>query len=112
MRRIEDFIGLSLRIGVLLSSGVILLGLALVFATGGTGYPPGAYPVGVGAVLRGAASLRPFAVIELGLLLLIATPVFRVAASLVAFVLERDTPYVLITACVLLMLLLGLFAGR
>lgn len=111
-RKMEDFIGICLRLGVLISAGVVLLGVILALAEGGTGYPPGSYPTGVPAVLTGAAGLKPFAVIELGLLMLIATPVFRVAASLVAFALDGDLPYVLITAYVLLMLLLGLFSGR
>lgn len=106
---IEDFIGICLRWGVLISAGVVILGVVLALIKGGTGYPPGSYPTGISTVLRGVHDLRPFAVIELGLLLLIATPVFRVASSLVAFALERDFPYVLITAYVLLMLLIGLF---
>jgi uncharacterized membrane protein len=43
-----------------------------------------------------------------GLLLLVATPVARVALSLVAFVLQRDRFYAAITAFVLLLLLASL----
>ena len=46
-----------------------------------------------------------------GLLLLIATPVARVALSLVAFVLQRDRLYVGITAFVLALLLASLVGG-
>jgi uncharacterized membrane protein len=47
----------------------------------------------------------------LGLLLLIATPIARVAFSLVAFMLERDRTYVVITAIVLTILLYSLVSG-
>ena len=51
------------------------------------------------------------AIIEIGLLLLIATPVMRVAFSMVAFALEKDRLYVVLTLIVLVILLLSLF-GR
>jgi uncharacterized membrane protein len=50
--------------------------------------------------------------IQLGLLLLIATPVARVAFSVVAFVLERDRMYVGITLLVLAVLLFSLLGGH
>jgi uncharacterized membrane protein len=51
-------------------------------------------------------------VILLGLLLLVATPIARVALSLVAFMRQRDRRYVLITAIVLAILLFSLAGGR
>ena len=48
----------------------------------------------------------------LGLLVLIATPIMRVAVSALAFMHERDRPFVLITLTVLSLLLLSLFLGR
>jgi len=57
---------------------------------------------------RGFGSLGslsgPEAVIQLGLLILIATPVARVIFSLVGFALERDRVYVAITLVVLAVL--------
>jgi len=47
----------------------------------------------------------------LGLLLLIATPIARVAFSVVAFLVERDRVYVLITIIVLALLVLSLLIG-
>ena len=49
---------------------------------------------------------------QLGLLVLVATPVIRVGVSLIAFVVERDRLYVAITAAVLGLLLLSLFLVR
>jgi uncharacterized membrane protein len=52
------------------------------------------------------------AIIQLGLLLLIATPVARVLFSVVAFALERDLTYVLVTLIVLAVLVYSLFSGH
>jgi uncharacterized membrane protein len=51
-------------------------------------------------------------IVQLGLLLLIATPVARVAFTLVAFVLQRDRTYVVVTSIVLALLLYGLVFGN
>ena len=47
-----------------------------------------------------------------GLLLLILTPVVRVAVSILAFRAQRDRTYVLITSAVLVLLLLSFVLGR
>jgi uncharacterized membrane protein len=56
--------------------------------------------------------LQPQAVITLGLLLLIATPVLRVAVSVVAFALEHDRRYVIITLIVMTILIISFTLGR
>jgi uncharacterized membrane protein len=50
-------------------------------------------------------------VIQLGLLLLVATPVARVACSVVGFLRERDYVYVALTLIVLVVLIYSLFFG-
>jgi len=62
----------------------------------------------VGGIVRAALDLRGRGLIQLGLLLLIATPVARVAASLVAFLRQRDRIYTAVTAFVLLVLVASL----
>jgi uncharacterized membrane protein len=47
-----------------------------------------------------------------GLLLLILTPILRVAVSVLMFLLERDRPFVLITAAVLAALVLSFLLGK
>ena len=64
----------------------------------------------VSATLRGALHGDPRAVVQLGLVLLIATPVARVALTLAAFAAQRDRMYVAMTALVLILLLFGLFS--
>ncbi|MDE1177370.1 MAG: DUF1634 domain-containing protein [Edaphobacter sp.] len=53
------------------------------------------------------AGKRELAVVQLGILLLLATPVMRVALSVVGFALERDKTYVVITSVVLMTLLIS-----
>jgi uncharacterized membrane protein len=53
---------------------------------------------------QGALALKPFALIAAGLLLLIATPVVRVARSVVFFAAQRDWRYVAVTLSVLAVL--------
>ncbi|MDQ2711409.1 MAG: DUF1634 domain-containing protein [Acidobacteriota bacterium] len=62
-------------------------------------------------ILGGALQLRGRSIIQLGVLLLIATPVARVILSLVGFAMERDRTYVKITAIVLGILLYSLAEG-
>lgn len=63
------------------------------------------FPTTLRGVLRGVAELRSFTIIELGALFLIATPVLRVAASVVLFLLEQDRLYAGVTLVVLASLL-------
>jgi uncharacterized membrane protein len=60
------------------------------------------------AIVRAVESGRGRAIIQLGLLLLIATPVLRVAYSALAFARRRDWVYVVVPTFVLLVLLVGL----
>jgi uncharacterized membrane protein len=62
-------------------------------------------------VVREAVAGKPYAIIGFGMLLLIATPVIRVALSVVFFLVQRDWLYVAITLFVLAVLLLSLVAG-
>lgn len=113
VRQAELIISNVLRGGVLLSAAVIALGVILFYAHYLTaGSPANAattFPASLGEVGAGLAHGNPLAIIALGLLILLATPVFRVAVSIVAFVLERDRQYVVITLIVLAILLCSFF---
>ncbi len=115
-RRLEILVGNLLRIGVLVAAGVVEAG-GIVFLIN-HGFQPADHHTfrgeperlrSVGLILRDAASFQGRAIIQLGLLLLIATPVARVAFSAVAFVRLRDRMYVVITLIVLGLLLYSLF---
>ncbi|HJT76761.1 MAG TPA: DUF1634 domain-containing protein [Gemmataceae bacterium] len=61
-------------------------------------------------IVHDALTGRGRGLIQLGLLLLIATPVARVLFSVFAFFRQRDFAYVLITLVVLVLLLYSLFS--
>ena len=65
----------------------------------------------VGGIVKAAFSLRSRGLIQLGLLLLIATPVARVAFSIFAFALQRDRIYIVVTLIVLGVLIYSLAGG-
>ena len=116
---VEQLIGRLLQIGVLVAAAVVIIGAGLVFAQHG-GKPvsyavfrgePG-YLRSISGIVHGALAMDSLAIVQLGLLLLIATPVARVAFTFVAFALQRDRMYMAITALVLALLLYGLLLGR
>jgi len=115
-QRIERIIGLLLQTGVILALLVTLLGAMLYL--GHEGRRVADFRVFRGepwdlrsapAVVAAAFAGRREAVIQLGVLVLIATPIARVILSLAAFAVQRDRIYVLVTAIVLAVLLYGLF---
>jgi uncharacterized membrane protein len=116
--RVEQIVGRLLQIGVFISATVVIIGGAALLAQHGRTVADfsvfRAAPSGlqsVSEIMRGALSLNSRAIVQLGLVLLIATPVARVAMTLVAFVLKRDRLYVALTALVLALLLYGLLWG-
>lgn len=106
-------IGWILQIGVLVSAAVILFGvIMLLLEPGGSGLSPEkflTFPHSFSAVWTGLLTLHPQSIIVLGLLLLIATPVMRVAVSVIAFAFEHDRGFVVITLAVLIILLCSIF---
>src|SRR5262249_17856067 len=114
--RVEQAMGNLLRAGVLLAAGVVLLGAALYLLRHGgepTDYKvvrgqPAAVRSPVGVILD-ALDGRARGLIQLGLLLLVATPVARVAFAAYAFARQRDHTYVVLTLIVLAVLLYSLF---
>lgn len=111
-KQVETLIGQVLRAGVLLSSFVTLIGLVLYLLHHATATPNYHAFHSVTASLRSVYQTipnafhgNPLAIIQLGVLLLIATPVARVAFLVVAFALERDRMYVAVSGLVLVILL-------
>jgi uncharacterized membrane protein len=115
-QHIEMFLGQLLRYGVALAAIVLIIGGVLYLKTAARGPVPD-YKVfhgqpeeltNVTETLRASAEFEPLAVMQLGLLLLIATPVARVVFSIVGFSMERDWLYVGVTIVVLALLLYSL----
>lgn len=113
-KQVEEFIGQVLRAGVLLSSAVTVIGICLYLAHHHSAIPAyGVFHSSNGTLLPGfvgkALHGNAIAIIQLGILLLIATPVARVFFLVLAFALERDKMYVAVSALVLFILLYSLF---
>lgn len=106
--------GWILRSGVILSASITLLGLLLMLMhTGGISEQSlQLFPHTLGQVWLGLMMLQPQAIIALGLLLLIATPVLSVTAALVGFALEHDRSYVVIAFIVLATLVMSFWLGK
>lgn len=109
MRKVELIIGKILRIGVVTSAIVILIGIALYFLNG-SGYANG-FPTRFGTILSGIVAGKSYAIIMLGIFLLILTPVLRVVVSIYAFYKEKDKMYVIITTIVLIILIVAMLLG-
>jgi uncharacterized membrane protein len=113
--RIEQIMGNLLRAGVILAAAVVLYGGVLHLSRHGT--EAADYTVFRGQpseyrspalIAQGALTLGGRPTIQLGLLLLIATPVARVAFSALAFAWQRDYTYVGLTLLVLAVLVYSL----
>jgi uncharacterized membrane protein len=105
-QRMDAIIAKLLRAGVILAAAVVLAGGAAYVASNGRTVPDYRqfHPEMRG--LRALSSLSwPEALIEIGLLALIATPVARVVFCLAAFAMERDRMYLCFTGAVLAVLL-------
>ncbi len=117
-QRVETIIANLLRAGVILAASVVTLGGVIFLVRHGREAPHYSVFAGEPAELRsmrgivGAISFHGRDIIQLGLLILIATPVARVAFSVVAFALGRDRLYVGITLVVLAILVFSLTGGH
>jgi uncharacterized membrane protein len=108
-----------LQVGVLLAAVVVLVGGA-IYLRGHAGEQVNyrvftARPIEVRhprELVRGVASGDATTVIELGILLLVATPVCRVIFAVIAFALERDRLYVSVSLVVLAVLIFGLLRSH
>lgn len=106
MRLIVSWVLLT---GVSIAAALIAIGLLGSFVVGWRGSLIGLPRVDAAidsfaGLAEGLRALRPQAIAQLGLLVLVATPITRVLTSLIAFALERDRLYVILTTIVLAIL--------
>jgi uncharacterized membrane protein len=118
-QRTEVVISFLLMAGVLMAAVVVLLGAIVFMARHGSSIP--SYHVFQGeptdlrtlsGIFHDAFAFEGRGIIQLGLLILIATPVARVVFSIVAFGMERDWLYVVVTLIVLAVLIFSLAGGH
>jgi len=117
-RRLEVVLGTLLRTGVLLSGAVVLAGACIYLFR--HAHEPADYRIFRGepsefrtipGIYWSVVNGRGRGLIQLGLLFLIATPIARVALSIVGFAIERDYLYVTFTVIVLVILLYSLLGS-
>jgi len=112
-------IGWVLRIGVFLSMSVVFLGGIIYLYRHGHELPGHTTFTGIpaflqtgGGIIDGIINMRGRAIIQLGIILLIATPIARVLFSAVGFVLEKDYLYVGISILVLAIIVASMLSGH
>ncbi len=118
-QQVETILGNLLRTGVIVSALVVAIGAAVYLSHHGTSAPD--YQVfkgeptdlkSVGGIIKVALSLSGRGIIQLGLLLLIATPVMRVFLSFFAFLKQRDKTYMAVTLFVFAILMYSLMGKK
>ncbi len=118
----ELLISNLLRYGVLSSLVLVALGMLLTFAHHPDYFSSGEAlqrltapehtPHQLGDVMEGVKTARGRAFVMMGLLVMMAIPVLRVAVSLHVFRLQRDRAFVTLTSVVLVLLMLSFLLGR
>lgn len=113
--KMELIIGNLLRVMVTISAAFVAAGGALYLIRHGLEAPDYGVFDGVPIDLRSlrdviavAGDMKSLGIIQIGLLLLIATPLVRVIFSVFAFLIERDSLYAVVASIVLAVLLLSL----
>jgi uncharacterized membrane protein len=117
--RLENLIGNLLRSGVLLAAAIVFVGGVMYLTHSGSEpvrysmfQPVAAELRSVADIFYGAFHLQNGAVIQLGVVLLIITPIARVALAMVGFWLEDDRLYTVVSAIVLAILFVSLMWGK
>jgi uncharacterized membrane protein len=115
----QAVIGWILRAGVLVSMCVIFIGGIIYLYRHGHTHVDYSKFAGVpdfvsnpGSIIHGIFTLRGRAIIQAGVVLLIATPVIRVLFSAIGFIMEKDYLYTAITLLVLLIILASMISGH
>jgi len=114
----QAVIGWVLRLGVFISMAVVFIGgIVYLYRHGGDvadyrlfkGIP--VFLQSAGGIIDGIASWRGRAIIQAGIILLIATPIVRVVFSAIGFGIEKDYLYIGITLLVLGIIFISMITG-
>ena len=110
-QRAYTWVAAVLRWGSYISAGVMLLGVVLVFFASDV-------PIQVGSAMPLAAMVEqlrygnPYAVMQLGVILLLLTPLARLVVAALSFWLEGEPRYSLVSLAVLAIILASLLLSR
>lgn len=118
-QQVEITISALLRVGVTSAAAIVILGGIFYLVRYGNEMPNDHIFQGepadlrqIPGVLKDSLALQGRGIIQLGILLLILTPVARVAFSVFAFWQQRDRLYIIVTLIVLVILIHGLLTTR
>lgn len=106
--RTDHWVQLVLRWGMILSMSVLVAGLVLFVLSPGD---VSESDLGLGDIADGLMRGDPIAVIDLGILMLIATPLTRVLATLVIFIADRQPRFVMLSLLVLGIIAFAVLTG-
>lgn len=106
--RLERVLALVLLVGVAGAAALVALGFVGSFFVGWTGGGPANDMTDFSGLAARLMALQPLAIAQAGILLLVLTPVFRVAVSVIGFAVERDRLYVALSLAVLVLLVVSL----
>lgn len=116
--KIENAVALILQYGVILAAVVVAIGFGLFLIRHGLNYATPDYLhfhgepeklISFSGIYHSLISGRPIAIIEFGLMILVATPIIRVAYSVWGYSMQRDRIYTIISLIVLAVLLISIF---
>ncbi|MEM3670446.1 MAG: DUF1634 domain-containing protein [Thermoprotei archaeon] len=104
---LERIISLTLRVGVILSSVLVVSGLTLFYIEGGNSHVNTSM-YSLVQLFEGLTSAQPVSLILVGVIVLVATPTLRVLELVLNYVWEKDRLYVLLSGLVLALMLTGI----
>lgn len=116
---IQQLIGQLLRLGVVTASIIVFTGgLVYLYRHGHETIPhyqtfagESAGYTTIAEIFKGIALFKGRGIIQLGVIVLIATPILRIFFSLIGFVLEKDKLYIIITSIVFLVIMISMVGG-
>ena len=113
---VQIILGTLLRVGVILSTSIVLLGGIIFMSTHANQVvsfknfkAEDAKFSSIGDIFLGLRTFDGLAIIQFGVLLLIFTPIARIVFSIFSFLMEKDYMYVLIGIIVLCVIITSLY---
>lgn len=101
--KVDKILKSVLIFGVVLSIIIMLIGISLYFADP----QESADALPMKDIIPNLASLNPIAIIDLGILILIATPAVGIISTIISSAINRDSKFVLVPILVLILLVVS-----
>lgn len=118
-KKAEEIMSNVLRWGIFITSAIVLMGSIIFLYHQGFEIPDYGHFVGhetpfnnLRGIFSEALAFNGLGIIQLGLLLLICVPIFRVAVSIYTFAMQRDGTYVAVSFIVLVVLVYSLVSSN